>query len=67
MPRRTNLRIAAACAVVALGLVGSALVRRGSTSVAPRDPEREAFLDARRERMRVARSQLQRATKAGAE
>jgi hypothetical protein len=67
MPRRTNLRIAAACAVVALGLVGSALVRRGTAGVAQRDPEREAIQDAPRERMRVARSLLQRSTEAGAE
>jgi len=65
MPRRTSLRIAAVCAVVALGLVGSALVRRG-TGVAQDDPEREAFLAARRERMRIARTQLQRSTGAGA-
>jgi hypothetical protein len=53
-----NARIVTACACVAVALVASALVRRAGARPASHDSEREAFLDERRERIRVARVQL---------
>jgi hypothetical protein len=50
--------VVAASAAVTLGLAASALVRRAGGGAARVDPAREAFLDERRERMRVARTRL---------
>jgi hypothetical protein len=58
MGSRRQTRIAAACAFLAIGLVASMLVRRAGAGAPARDPEREAFLESRRERMRAARSAL---------
>jgi hypothetical protein len=58
MEPRRNARIIAACACIAMGIVASALVRRAGSVQAPADPSRAAFLETRRERMRVARVEL---------
>ena len=58
MARTRHGRVIAASACIALGVVASALVRRAGNGAARVDPSREAFLDERRERMRVARSRL---------
>jgi hypothetical protein len=56
-PRR-NARIIAACACIAVAVVASALVRRAGAAQTSADPSRDAFLEARRERMRAARAEL---------
>jgi hypothetical protein len=58
MGSRRQTRIAAACACAAIGLVACMLVRRAGSGAAAPDPDREAFLESRRERMRTARSAL---------
>jgi hypothetical protein len=58
MASRRQTRIAAACTGAAIGLVASMLVRRAGTGAAAPDPDREAFLESRRERMRAARGAL---------
>jgi hypothetical protein len=58
MGQRRNARIATACACVTVALVASALVRRAGAGARSDDSDREAFLDDRRERMRVARLRL---------
>jgi hypothetical protein len=50
--------VIAASACIALGVAASALVRRAGNGAPRVDPAREAFLDERRERMRIARIQL---------
>jgi hypothetical protein len=51
-------RAIAASACIAVGVIASALVRRAGNGSATIDHGREAFLDERRERMRVARIAL---------
>ena len=58
MASTRQTRRAALCACAALGLVASMLVRRAGTRSGGADPEREAFIEARRERMRAARGAL---------
>jgi hypothetical protein len=58
MGSRRQVRLVAACACIALGLVASALVRRAGTGPTAPDADREAFLEDRRERMRAARDAL---------
>lgn len=58
MGSRRQTRIAAACACAVIGLVACMLVRRAGTGATASDPDREAFLESRRERMRAARSAL---------
>jgi hypothetical protein len=58
MGRRRKTRFVAAGAFLAVGLAASALVRRSARGQAAASPEREAFLDDRRERMRRARIEL---------
>jgi hypothetical protein len=48
----------AASACIAVAVIASALVRRAGTGSAAVDHGREAFIDERRERMRVARIEL---------
>jgi hypothetical protein len=58
--------VVAASAAITLGLVASALVRRAGGAASRADPAREAFLDERRERMRLARTRLLAPTDRGA-
>ena len=58
MGSRRHARVVAACACIALGLVASALVRRAGGGPATADAGRDAFLEERRERMRIARDAL---------
>jgi hypothetical protein len=58
MEQRRNARIVRAFACAAVALVASALIRRAAAAPDSPDPEREAFLDERRERMREARLRL---------
>jgi hypothetical protein len=58
MGSRRQVRVVAACACIALGLVASALVRRAGNGHPDPDADREAFLAERRERMRAARAAL---------
>jgi hypothetical protein len=58
MASRRQTRIVAACACAALGLVASMLVRRAGNGGDLAGAERRAFLEDRRERMRVARIEL---------
>jgi hypothetical protein len=62
MGRRRKTWFVAAGAFLAVGLAASALVRRSARGHAAASPEREAFLDDRRERMRLARIELLAAT-----
>jgi hypothetical protein len=53
-----NRRVAAAFAGVTIGLVAAVLARRVGVGPRRRDAAREAFIAARLERMRAARSEL---------
>jgi hypothetical protein len=66
MGGRRNARIVAACACVAVAVAASALVRRAGAAQMSADPSREAFLEERRERMRVASAELLGSRSAGA-
>jgi hypothetical protein len=58
MGRRRKARFVAAGVCLAVGLSASALVRRSARGQVVPSSEREAFLDDRRERMRLARIEL---------
>jgi hypothetical protein len=58
MGRTRKARFVAAGVCLAAGLAASALVRRTARGHVVPSPEREAFLDDRRERMRRARIEL---------
>jgi hypothetical protein len=55
---RANRRVAAACAGLTIGLLAAAIAHRAAARAGGRDADRQAYLDARLERMRAARIRL---------